>query len=84
MGLILPRRGFVFPRIPPPTPQAVLYSAVTQLVWGYVLAQNTPNSTPKHPFSWPELESGQNYRLGNLHPNWAIFLNSGQDWTKLF
>ena len=26
---------------------------------GYVRTQNTPNLTPKHPFSWPELESGQ-------------------------
>ena len=61
MGLILPRWGLILPRIPPPTP--VLYSAVTDPFGGYVRTQNTPNPTPKHPFSWPEVESGQNELL---------------------
>ena len=43
--------------IPPATP--VLYSAVTNPFWWYVHTQNTPNPTPKHPFSWPAFESGQ-------------------------
>ena len=55
MGLILPKWGLILPRIPPPT--TVLYSAVTHLI---LRARNSPKSTPKHPFSFPELESGQN------------------------
>ena len=46
--------------------------------------KDTPNPTPKHPFSWPEVESGQNecyYCLGKMDPNWAKCLKSGQ---KLF
>ena len=58
MGLILPRWGLTLPRIPPPTP--VLYSAVTKLFQGYLRTQNTPNPTPKHPISWPELEIWKN------------------------
>ena len=58
MGLILPRWGLILPRTLPATP--VLYSAVTHSFWGYVCTQNTTNPTPKHLFSWPELESGQN------------------------
>ena len=50
-GLTLPRWGLTLPRITPPTP--VLYSAVTNPFRGYVRTQNTPNPTPKHPFSWP-------------------------------
>ena len=62
--------GLILPRIPTPTP--VLYSAVTHPFWGYVRTQNTPKPTPKHPFSWPELELGKmNYSLGNFDPNWA-------------
>ena len=58
MGLILSKWGLTLPRISPPT--RVLYSVVTNSFRGYVHTQNTPNPTPKHPFSWPELESGQN------------------------
>ena len=36
------------------------YSAGTHPFLGYVSTQNTPKPTQKHPFSWPELESGQN------------------------
>ena len=50
--------GLILPRIPPPTP--VLYSAVTHPLLGYVCTQNTAKPTPKLPFSWPELERGQN------------------------
>ena len=57
-GLTLPRQGLILPRIPPPTP--ILYSAVTHPFRGYARTQNTPNPTPKHPFSWAELQNGQN------------------------
>ena len=79
MGLILPRWGLTLPCVPPPTP--FLYSAVTNPFHGYVRTQNTPKTTPKHHFSWPELESGQkNYRLGKTDPNWA---KSFEKWVKL-
>ena len=47
--------------------------------WGYVWKQNTPNPNPKHHFSWPELESGQNElqswqfgpQLGKMFEKWA-------------
>ena len=46
---------------------------------GYVCTQDTPNPTPKHHFSWPELESGQNQlsseqnrpQLGKMFEKWA-------------
>ena len=44
MDLILPRRGLILPRIPPPTP--VLYSAVTKPFLGYVCTRNTPQIAP--------------------------------------
>ena len=77
MGLILPRWGLILPRIPPPTP--VLYSAVTR-------SAVTSDPTPKHPFSWPELESGQNElqsgqfgpQLGKMFEKWENFSRSGQ------
>ena len=77
MGLILPGWVLILPRIPPPTP--VLYSAVTHPWWGYVHTQNTPKPTPKHPFSWPELESWQHEllsgqfgpQLGKMFEKWA-------------
>ena len=77
MGLILPRWGLVLPRIPLPTP--VLYSAVTNSFLGYVRTRNTPKPTPKHLFSWPEVESGQNKllsgqngsHLGKMFEKWA-------------
>ena len=80
MGLILPRRGLNLPRIPPPTP--VLYSAVTNPFWGYVSTQNTPKSTPKHPISWPELESGQNELLSGL--NGPQLGKMFEKWAKHF
>ena len=83
MGL-LPRRGLALPRIPPPT--SVLYSAVTNPFRENVSTQNTPNPTPKHSSSWPEVESGQNeLPSGQKRTNWAnvwklgkIFLEVGQ------
>ena len=77
MDLILPRRGLTLTRIPPPTP--VLYSAVTNPLRGYVRTQNTPNPTPEHPYSWSELEIGQNkpwsvqnrLQLGKMFEKWA-------------
>ena len=78
MGLILPRCGLILPRIPPPT--CVFYSAVTNPFWGYVRTKNIPSQTPKHPFSWPEFESGQNDELlsgqngphlGKMFERWA-------------
>ena len=61
--------GLILPRIPPPAP--VLYSAVTHAFQGYVRTQNTPKPTSKHPFSWPELESGQNELL-----SWKIWTST--------
>ena len=82
-GFILPRWGLVLPRIPPPS--TVLYSAVTHTFLGYIRTQNTPHPTPTHPFSWPELKSGQNERLsGQVGPNWALwakYLKSGQNFV---
>ena len=51
--------------------------------------QKTPQNTPKHPFSWPELESGpiklksgQNGpQLGKMFEKWAkLFMK----WAKKF
>ena len=44
--------------------------------------KNTLNPTPKYPFFWPELESGQNELqsgqnetdMGNLYKKWATVL----------
>ena len=68
MSLILPRKPLQTP---------VVYSAVTHPFLGYVPTQNTPNPTPKHPFSWPEHESRQNEllqpgtQLGNMFEQWV-------------
>ena len=88
MVLILPLWGLTLPRIPPPTP--VLYSAVTIPSWGCVLTQNTPTPTPKHPLSWPKLESGQSElpsgqngpQLGKMFEKWAKLSRSGQKKKK--
>ena len=66
MSLFLPRWGLALPRIPPPTP--VLHSAVKNPFRGNVRTQNTLNSTPKHPFAWPELGK-MNYSLGKMDLN---------------
>ena len=80
MGLILPRWGLILPRIPPPTP--VVYSAVIHPFWRCVSTQNTPKPTPKHPFSWPELESGQNeLPSGQPGPQLGKLI---EKWTKNF
>ena len=71
MGLIFPRWGLILPRILPPNP--VLYSVVTHPF----RVQNTPKPTPKHSFSWPELESGQNEL--NEQNVWAIWTPTGQN-----
>ena len=77
MGPHLPRLILILLTIPPLTP--VLYSAVTHPFRGYVRTQNNPNPTQQHPFSWPELESGQNElqsgqpgpHLGNMFKKWT-------------
>ena len=77
MGLILPRWGLILPRIPPPTP--ILYSADANPFLGYVRTQNIPNPTPKYPFFWPDIESGQNEltsgqngpQLGKMFEKWV-------------
>ena len=44
---------------------------------------NTPKFTSKHPFSWPELESGpMNYHLGQMDPTWAKCLKNGQNFSR--
>ena len=49
---------------------------------GYVSTQNTPKPTPKHPFSWPELEIGQNELLsGQFRPKLGKMF---EKWAKLF
>ena len=80
MGLILPRWGLILPAIPPPTP--VLYSAITNPFQGYVHAQNTLNPTPKHPFFWPVLESGQNELLSGQ--NCPQLCKLFEKWAKRF
>ena len=63
-------------------PAAVLYSAVTHPFLGYVRTQNTQKPTPKHPFSWPELESGQNeQQSGQFGPQLGKMF---EKWAKLF
>ena len=64
-----------------PPPSLVPYSSATQPFRGYVHTQNSPKPTPKHPFSWPELESGQNELLSGQfwpHPG-KIF----EKWEKI-
>ena len=62
-------------------PQPLVFTQPSHLP--FVLTQNTPNPTPKHLFSWSELESGQiNYRLGNLDPNWAKLSKSAQNFSR--
>ena len=84
MGLILPRWGLILPRIP--LSSLVLYSAVTRSFRGYVRTQNTPKPTPKHSFSWPELESRQNeLQSGQNESNYETHLgNSYEKWAKRF
>ena len=73
--------GLILPRIPPPTP--VLYSAATKTFLGYVQTRNTPSPTPKHPFSLPDFESGQNELLsGQNGPHLAKCLKSGQNFSR--
>ena len=76
--------GLTLPRIPPQTP--LLYSAVTHPLQGYVRTQKKPNQTPKYPFSWPELESGQNeLQSGQFGPQLGKCLKSGQSkFQKLY
>ena len=78
MDLTLPRLGLILPRIPSPTP--VLYPAVTNPFWGNIHTQNTPNPTPKHPFSWKV--GNMDYCLGILDPNWAKCLKSGPLFSR--
>ena len=81
MGLILPRWGLILPQILPSTP--VLYSAVTKPFRGYVRTRNTPSPAPKHPFSWPDFESGQNELLsGQIGPHQGKCLKSGQNFSR--
>ena len=48
-----------------------------------VRTQNTPKPTPKHPFSWPELESGQNeLPSGQFGPQLGKCLKSGQNVSR--
>ena len=76
-----PRWGLTLPRIPPPT--SVLYWAVTNPFRGYVHTQNTPNPTPKHPYSWPEFESAQNeLQSGQNGPQLGKYLKSGKPFLK--
>ena len=43
---------------------------------------NTPSPAPKHPFSWPDFESGQNELLsGQIGPYLGKMF---EKWTKLF
>ena len=81
MGLILPRWGLVLPRSPPPTP--VLYPAITHPSWGYLRTQITPSPPQNTPFPGLTLKVGKmNHRLGNLDPNWAKCLKSGQNVSR--
>ena len=75
MGSHFAQMGLHFAQITTPNPCSLLrrHTCLRVPFRGYVLTQRTTNPTPKHPFAWPELESGKmNYRLGNLHSIWAI------------
>ena len=59
-----------------------LLSVTIAFRW-YAQTRNTPSPTPKHPFSWPDFESGKmNYCLGKLDPIWAKCLKSGQNFSR--
>ena len=82
MGLILPRWGLIWSRIPPPTP--VLYSAVIHTFRGYVHTQSTHNPSQNTPLPCLNLKVGKmKYRLGNLDPSWAKCLKSGQKFLEV-
>ena len=79
MGLVLLRWVSFCPEYHPQP--LILVSSHTPFL-GYVRTQNTHNPTPKHPFSWPELESGQNELLsGQPGPQLGKMF---EKWTKLF
>ena len=62
-----------------------LLPAVTNPFRGHVHTQNTPKPTPKHPFSWPELEGGENVQQsGQNGPQLGkINLKSGQKFLEV-
>ena len=81
MGLTLPRWGLILCRIPTPNP--VLYSAVTHPFLGYVRTQTPPSSPRNTPFLGLNLKVGQmNYHLGQMDPTWAKCLKSGQNFSR--
>ena len=81
MDLILPRCALILPRIPPPTP--VLYAAVTHPFLGHVRTQTSPKPSRNTPFPGLNLNVGKmKYSLGNLDPNWAKCLKSGQNVSR--
>ena len=50
-------------------------------MWGGWLSDGV--ATPKYPFSWPELESGQfELQPGQLDPNWAKKFKSRQNFSR--
>ena len=86
MGLILPRWGLILPEhhLQPLFFTQPSLCGVTHPFWGYPCTKIIPKSTPKHPVSEPELESGQNELqsgqpgplLGKMFEKWTS--RSGQ------
>ena len=83
MGLICPD-GFSFCPECHPQPLFFTQQSHTPFWEMYVLTQNTLKPTQKHPFSWPSnfKVCKMNYSLGNLDPNWAKCLKSGQKFSR--
>ena len=72
MGLILPRWAEYHP-------QSLFFTQHPHTSFRDMYVHKTPPSPPKNPFSWPELESGQNEmssgqfrpQLGKISEMWA-------------
>ena len=70
-------------RIPPPT--LVLHSAVTPFSGICIMYVHKTPQTPPQNTHFPGLnlkKSKMKYRLGNLDPNWAVYLKSGQNVSR--
>ena len=76
MGLILPRWGLILPRIP----QYLFFTQQSHSPVGDMYEHKTPLSPPQNTaFPGLNLQVGKmNYHLGNLDPNGAKWLKSGQ------
>ena len=84
MGLIFAQMGSHFAQIHSEYhPKPLFFTQHSHIPFrDTLLKQNTPKPTPKHPFSWPELEIGQNELLsGQFRPKLGKMF---EKWAKLF